>query len=168
VPLDGNPTDLNDLITKKYQGILSIYPGFTNILFDEQIDYVDWNPAASAGALFGERQTTALCGEVSSIMESTAHTLASTPEICMVRYEVFRILETDPVTGQATRAYQDVTTSDADYKISVAFDGSGFTDVTSGVLLNIPLGVRGNQFKVRFRRTASGPKTYLGSWAVAY
>lgn len=169
VPMDGTPDDLQDLITKKYQGILSVYPGFTNIIYDEQIDAADWDTTTCVGTTLGSRQTNSLNLDSSSTMTTTAHALASVPEVCMVRFELFHIVQTDPATGQVTRAFQDVTASESTVEVKVAFDGATFIPVTSGVLLNIPLGSRGNQLKVRFSRTFAGSqRTYLGSWAVAY
>src|SRR4051812_25249167 len=63
IPLDGVPTDLNDLITKKYAGMLALYPGYQNILFDEQIDATDWLATPTAGTAIysvGERQSTSV------------------------------------------------------------------------------------------------------------
>ncbi len=61
IPMDGTPTDVNDLITKKYQGILTIYPGFNNILFDEQVDASGWDTSQSSGYTLGDRQTSPEC-----------------------------------------------------------------------------------------------------------
>lgn len=168
VPMDGAPTDVNDLITKKYQGILTIYPGFNHILFDEQIDALGWNASSSVGFTLGERQNNCVHGNVSDILISNTQAMASTPDICVIRYEFFRYIETDPSTGQYTRSYEDIS-DDPDLHVTVSFDnGASSVPALSGVLVNIPLSNRGNQFQITFHRSPGGAATYIGSWSVVY
>lgn len=167
IPMDGAPTDVSELITKKYQGILTIYPGYTHILYDEQIDATGWDTTASSGYTLGERQTNSVRYYINGRLTSSTQTLASTPDTCVVRYEAFKYIETDPATGQYTRRYQDISDSvDAFFEVSFD-DGFNYFRVFSGVLLNIPLSARGNQFKVRFY-FGQAEQVYLGSWAIIY
>ncbi len=107
-------------------------------------------------------------GTISDILISNMQPLASTPDICVLRYEIFQYIETDPSTGQYTRSYEDIT-DDTNVNVTVSFDdGASYAPVLSGVLLNIPLGNRGNQFRIRYHRTVAGNPTYIGSWAVVY
>ncbi len=166
IPIDGNPTDLNDLVTKKYLGILAIYPGYNHILFDEQIDGLDWEHPGSCSTV-GSRQTTSVGGSGSNLLISATQTLVSSPTTAVIRFEFFQYLESDPSTGQFTRSYQDVTTA-GDIVFQVSFNGgTSYINASNGVLLNIPLGDQGNQFKVLCYRTA-GTRTHIGSWAVVY
>jgi hypothetical protein len=166
IPVDGSPTDLNDLITKKYQGILAIYPGFNHILFDEQVDALDWG-SSSGSTTLGSRQTNSIRGNSSDYLTTTVQTLASTPTTAVLRYEFFQYIESDPASGQYTRAYQDITTA-GDIVVEVSFNG-GTTMITAsnGVLVNIPLNAQGNQFLIQIHRTAGTP-AYIGSWAIVY
>jgi len=168
IPIDGNPTDLNDLITKKYLGILAIYPGFNHILFDEQIDASDWGTGSGSIAYtLGFRQNNSVHGGASDFLVSTTQALSSTPDTAVLRFEFFQYIEADPISGQYTRAYQDITTA-SDIVFEVSFNGgTSYLAVSNGVLVNIPLGSQGNQFKVRIHRTAGTP-AFIGSWAVVY
>lgn len=167
VPIDGAPQDLNDLITKKYLGILAIYPGFNHILFDEQIDAADWQGTGAVGVTLGSRQTNSIRGGASDYLYSTVHTLASTPTVAVIRYEFFQYIESDPSSGQFTRAYQDVTTA-GDIVFEVSFNnGTSFLTASNGTVLNIPIGDQGNQFLIQTHRTAGTP-TNIGSWAIVY
>lgn len=167
IPMDGVPADVSELITKKYQGILTIYPGYTHILYDEQIDATGWDTTASAGFTLGERQNNSVRYFNNGYLISSTQTLATTPDTCVVRYDVFRYIEDDPATGQYTRRYQDISDS-TDAVLEVSFNNGGqYYQTYSGVLLNIPLASRGNQFKVRFRWNQAD-QVYLGSWAIVY
>src|ERR1700733_4929294 len=88
IPMDGLPTDLNSLILKKYQGMLSIYPGYSNILYDEQVDATGWDYTSSAGCTFGERQNNSITGN-SATMQSSMATLTSAPTSYIFRWEAF-------------------------------------------------------------------------------
>lgn len=167
IPMDGSPIDVNDLITKKYQGILTIYPGYNHILFDEQIDALGWDPVQSFSYTLGERQTNSITGTASDLLISNVQTLASTPDTCVPRFEFFQYIESDPATGQYSRAYEDIT-DDPQIVVEVSFDGSSFVPASNGVLLNIPLANRGNQFRIKYHRSALGARTYIGSWAIVY
>lgn len=167
IPIDGAPTDLNDLITKKYLGILAIYPGFNHILFDEQIDGSDWVAVGGSTYTHGFRQTNSIGGNPSDYLVSAVQTLASTPTVAVIRYEFFQYIDTDPASGQYTRSYQDITSA-SDIEVTVSFNGgAGYINCSNGTLLNIPLGSQGNQFRIQAHRTAGTP-AYIGSWAIVY
>jgi hypothetical protein len=168
VPLDGVPADLDDLIAKKYAGILALYPGFTNILFDEQTDAGGWSFPPSTGVplcTVGERQSTSL--SLGGTIESTITALTSTPTSAILRWEAYQyIYASDPIsTGDRTYNEQNP----AQFAVSVSFDnGATYTAVTNGVMLSIPLVSQGNQFKIRFQRNAGALKLGLAAWALIY
>jgi hypothetical protein len=179
VPVDGVPSDLTDLVSKKYTGLLSLYPGYTTILYDEQIDGIGWDEATSitlgngiGGFFIGERQTTGVVPVGSSsdgLLATDLHVLTSTPTSCVVRYEAFRYGLTDPISGVAARTYQE--TIDSNFQVYVTFnndpDPSAWLLVTNGAMLTIPLVNQGNQFRLSlFNETTQ--KTWLGSWALIY
>lgn len=167
IPIDGAPTDLNDLITKKYLGILAIYPGFHHILFDEQVDSLDWDNPGGSSYTLGSRQNNSVRGKSSDYLYSLTQTLATTPTTAVFRYEFFQYIESDPSSGQYTRKYQDITNA-SDIVIDVTFNGgNSFLTATNGALLNIPIGDQGNQFSLQVHRTAGTP-AYIGSWAIVY
>jgi hypothetical protein len=168
IPLDGVPGDLDDLITKKYAGILALYPGFTHILFDEQTDATGWSFPPSTGVplcTVGERQSTSL--SLGGTLESTVTVLASAPTTAIVRWEAYQyIYASDPnATGNRTYNEQDP----AGFAVSVSFNnGSTYNAVTNGLVLSIPLASQGNQFKVRFQRNSGPLKLGLAAWTLIY
>lgn len=166
VPLDGLPADLNDLITKKYAGMLALYPGYQNIVYDEQIDATGWSPTSLGFPIHtvGERQVTSI--HPGGRLESTTVSLLSTPSTCVVRWDAFQyVYDDDPVTT-VDRKYQEQDPSV--FSVDVTFDnGTTYSTVTSGVPFNIPLAKQGAQFKIRFWRIF-GARKWLGSWALVY
>jgi len=168
IPLDGVPSDLNDLITKKYAGMLALYPGYQNILFDEQIDASDWLFPPTAGTAIcsvGERQNTSVT--TGGTLESVAAALATVPQIVIVRWEAF-VYGYDDVTGtQPSRTYTEVDPSVFD--VTVSFNGGAtWESVINGMLFSVPLGSQGSSFKIRIQRNGGPLRAQLGSWALIY
>lgn len=168
IPLDGVPTDLNDLITKKYTGMLALYPGYQNIMFDEQVDAADWLFPPTTGTAIcsvGERQATSVT--LGGTLESVTEVLASAPSIVVVRWEAY-VYGYDDVTGvAATRTYTEADPSVFD--VSVSFNaGVTWNTVTNGMLFSVPLGAQGSNFKIRFQRSSGPLRAQLGSWALIY
>lgn len=168
VPLDGVPQNFGDLVTKKYAGILSLYPGYGHILFAEQDDGTGWSFPPSTGTpicTVGARQATSL--SLTGTIESTTTVLASTPSTVVVRWEAFQYLYTDTTGTTATRQYQEA--DPANFNVFVSFDsGATYTAATNNFILAIPLASQGANFKIRFQRNGGPTKLFLGSWALVY
>jgi len=164
VPLDGVPVDVADLVTKKYAGTLASYPGYANIIYDEQLDSLGWQTTAGTGArFFGGRKSTAFGSPASVSSQATA--LGTTPAIAIFRWELFSYALTDTINGAITRA---VTEEAADQvTASVSFNGGTPFAVASGVPFEIPLGSQGSTFRVSFSNS-SGSKFWVGAWALIY
>jgi hypothetical protein len=164
IGLQSVPTDLTDLITKKYAGMLAAYPGYENILFDEQIDANGWSfpPATgSARCTVGERQNTSL--STGGTIESATTALGSTPAAVIVRWEAFVYGYSDTVGRTYTEA------DPALFNVFVSFNnGSTWNNVTNRIFYSIPLADQGSNFKIRFQRNAGATKVHLGSWAIVY
>lgn len=168
VPIDGTPTDLDDLITKKYSAILSLYPGYTNILYDELVDANGWASVNGLrGITVGERQTTSMLKNQVLPLSNAAVTLAYSPPVVIFRWEAFEYVNTDTTGETYTRAYKELSPSA--FVVSVGFGGPQMA-VTSGVPLSIPLANQGTDFEVYFTRTGitTPTKAFLGSWALIY
>jgi hypothetical protein len=170
VPLDGIPQDLGDLITKKYLGILAMYPGYQNILFDEQIDSVGWVfPPTLGGSVaigtMGNRQTNSVVSN--GTLESGTTVLASNPQTCVLRWEAFEYTYDDTTSVQGQRNYRE---ADPDwFVVLVSFNGgSTWNIVQNGLIFSIPLVDQGANFRIAFQRTGPIQKLYLGSWALVY
>lgn len=170
VPVDGNPEDLDDLITKKYTAMLSLYPGYTNIVFDEQTDSNGWTVTSSLrGASVGNRQSTYMLNNQSAALTSAYNALSGTPSVGILRWEAFEYLYSDTTGTTPTRLYREVPPTA--WNAFVTFNGgSSQFQVTQGMPFNISLVHQGSSFAVRFNRNgiSTPTKAYLGSWALIY
>lgn len=168
IPMDGLPTDLDTLIGKKYLGMLSIYPGYSYILYDEQVDANGWNATTCVEATLGERQTVGLSGSSSALLTSNTSTLSISPTTFIFRFDAFRYFDSNPrdlATGSFERTY---TVVDSQVLAEVSFNnGATWNTATSGVLTTIALADQGNQFRCRFSQF-SGEPTNIGGWALIY
>lgn len=168
IPLEGIPADLGDLITKKYAGILSMYPGYQNIVYNECIDSSGWLtsttlPGQVTVGTLGSRQSVSVMG--GGYLESTSTTLLSVPATAIIRWEVFAYSYTDTTGTQPQRTYQEVDPSDV--TVEVTFDnGVSWNPVQSGLVFSIPFASQGSDFKLAI--TTSNPKVYVASWALVY
>lgn len=162
-----NPTDLNDLLTKKYQGLLAFYAGFTHIAYDDLMDPLSLNLAyAGTGGFFGERNTIALSPGAS--IQSVVIPLASTPTVAVITWEVFRYLNADPKADRLQRTYWERPSTGSFTTCSVSFDGGvHFEATTDGAVHNIPLAYQGSSFIIRLTNSSSDIQ-HIGSWAVIY
>jgi hypothetical protein len=164
-----DPTDLGDLLTKKYQGILGIYAGLsTRITYDDLLDAASINTAAvGTGGKFGDRGTVALYP--GGLMESTVVALTgAAPAQATVTWEAFEWVDTDSSTGRFQRTYKEATT-DLVTTCEVSFNnGLNFYATTDGGFLNIPPPHQGTNFVIRITNSTPDTVIGLGSWAVIY
>lgn len=162
---DDPPATLADLVTQKHQGLLALYPGFANIVYDDCTDASGFTLASQTGVTLGSRGTISILGVGTA--ETDMVTLAATPNDCIVYWEVFNIVESNPaMNGRFTRSYDEVDPTD--FTVRVSFDnGANFSVVTEGTLFTISPPIQGNQLIVQFIN-ASGSRRWLGSWAVIY
>jgi len=164
-----DPTNLGDLLTKKYQGILGQYAGLaTRITYDDLLDSTDINTAAVGTAgKFGDRGTVSLYP--GGLMESVAVSLTGpAPAQATIVWEANEWLDTDSTTGRFQRTYKEATT-DLVTTCEVSFNnGVNFYPATDGGFLNIPPPHQGTNFVIRITNSTPGTVIGLGSWAVIY
>jgi hypothetical protein len=160
-----DPTDLTDLLTKKYAGLLASHPMYTNIAYDDFTSTPGVSLANSSRIAFGNRCTTTFIGNP-GVFQSAMVTLASTPTQALVVYETAYREDNNPIADRTQRIYVEL--DPAPYTTcQVSFDnGSTFLTTTNGALLNIPVPNQGSQFIIRI--TGTLPKLGLDSWAVIY
>ena len=171
VPLNGaTPTIVSDLVTQKYAGLLSMYPGYTHILYDEQLDGTGWDTTAIAtfgtACTVGSRKTTKLIHAGGFPMHSLTTTLATTPTNYILRYELFTYQDNDTTTAPYQRFYAETTDTAAQVLVYVSFNGN-FQLATNGVASAIGSADQGNSFQLRFQKTSTSP-VWIGSWALIY
>jgi len=170
VPLEGLPQNLGDLITKKYTAILEMYPGYQYMTYDEQVDAVGWNltptlPGGNFIGTVGERQVNSIIA--AGTLESNTIALSSTPQTCILRWEVFQYTYSEDTSVQGQRFYQE---TDSTWSIAIVTFNGGVTwsSVPNGVVYSIPLADQGNSFRVAFQRVGPLPRIHLGGWALIY
>jgi len=171
VPLEGpTPTIVSGLVTQKYAGLLSMYPGYSHILYDEQLDGTGWDMTAIAtngtACTVGSRKTTKLINAGSLPMHSLATTLATTPTNYILRYELYKYQDNDTVGGPYQRLYSETTDIAAQVTVYASFNGN-FQLATNGVAAAIASLDQGNSFQLRFQKTSTNP-VWIGSWALIY
>jgi hypothetical protein len=163
------PTDLTDLLTKKYAGLLSFYAGFTRIAFDDLLDAtsIDTVAATTAGALLGERSSIALL-PAGAFQTVTIPLTPGTPTVAVVTWETFQVTDSDSKTDRFQRTYAEVSSTPMNVTCSVSFNGGAtFNSTLDGAILNIPLSGQGTSFVLRLTN-ASANRLGIGSWAVIY
>lgn len=165
-----NPTDLTDLLTKKYAGLLAFYAGYTRITYDDLLDAANIDLPACVNASVGDRSTIRIPRTGTSVLQSLPTPLiGAAPVECVVTYETFDTPWTSPIDGRGTRTYTE-TVPGVVSTCDVSFNGGAtFLSTTDGGLLNIPPADQGTSFVFRVTSTgAFGANVSLGSWAVLY
>ena len=165
-PVDGNPTDLTDLITKKFTGLLAYYPGFTYIDYEDCLDATGWDTGtAYTGYSVGERMSNFLYD--GGTLQSNPVTLSgSAPSEAIITWEVFELTKTNPKDGVLAAEYIEKDASDLSVQVSFN-NGANWYAVTDGVLFSVPPVGVGTDFLINITTAISG-RRWVASWAVLY
>lgn len=163
-----NPTNLSDLLTKKYQGVLASFAGFPNVAYDDLLDVsgLDLSATGTKGS-FGDRGTVILAD--GGIVETVLVPLGGSDITqCVVTWENYTVTNADPATGILGRTYAEVAPGPGVMTCQVSVDGgTTFQAALDGAVLNIPLLAQGTDLVLRWTNT-SGGRVGLGSWAFVY
>jgi len=172
VKIQGNPTNLTDLLTAKYSGLLASYAGFTNIIADPCLDQTNIdlvnsydlmvgagyvNHCIAPGVFFGRQYM------------SVPMTLGSTPTQCIIAWEEFSFLNSDNKDQRFQRTY--VEESGTICSCDVSFNGgTTFNTVQNGAVFTIPGSDQGSSFIITLTKSSGAPlqRIYLGSWALIF
>lgn len=158
-----NPSDLNDLLNKKYAGLLASLAGFTVVVFDDLLDATGVSTANSSLVKLGERSTVAL--GATGVFQSNTVALSGAPDQAVVTWETFTYTDADDKQDRLQRTY--VEADPDDYTCDVSFDnGANFNSVTDGGVVSIPVPQQGTNFIIRF--TNGGAASFIGSWALIF
>jgi len=164
-PVDGNPTDLNDLITKKYTGLLAYYPGFTYIDYEDCLDATGWDTSLYKGYTLGERLTTSIY-DTGTLQSNPVTLTGAAPSEVIITWEVFQLTMANPKDGLLVREYQEVDATN--FQAQVSFNGgSTWVTLPDGVLFSVPPADQGTSFIMSLTTATSG-RFWLGGWAVLY
>lgn len=166
VPVN-KPTTFNDLITKKYQGMLAFYAGFTRLTRDDLVDASGIDLANSSGIAMGQRASISLApgGIFQSVVVPLTGGVASQ---FVITWETFQFTDADPATDRFQRTYVEVPSSPSNVTCSVSFNSGGsFNATTDGNVITVLPADQGTNFVLRLTNASSG-RLYLGSWAIVY
>jgi hypothetical protein len=161
------PTDLGDLLTKKAQGYLLFYAGFTRVTYDDLLDTTHVDAASSKGLITGERSTLVL--QPGGILQSTVVPLTgSAPSQAFITWDTYNYVETDSATTLYVRQYNELPSTPSNVTCSASFDGGvNFNATTDGAVLNVPVPQQGTNFIIRLTNTSTS-RLSIGSWTVVY
>ena len=173
VKLESDPTDLSDLLAKKYQGILANYPGFTNVIYDDLLDTTNITATATLQSKLGER---GICGYNNGCQLTTSVTnVGATVSQVVLVAEFHRWRLVNPKNGIVQRVYEEVGPSFQPLLSVSTNGGTDFTLVPNGQLALIPLGQEGQDLQVRFNSFSFNPEgtdpadfLHVSSWALLY
>jgi hypothetical protein len=165
VPIN-KPTNLGDLITKKAQGFLIFYAGFTRVTYDDLIDTSNVDFVNSQGIVAGHRGCLVL--EPGGTLQSLPTTLTSpAPEQAFVTWDTYQLIDSDPYNGMYSRQYNELPSDPAHVTCNVAFDGATFNSTTDSALVNIQPFQAGTSFIIQLTNVTTS-RLSIGSWAVIY
>jgi hypothetical protein len=176
----------SDLIAEKHLSILSLFPGFSNIAFDDLTDTTGFDMATASGVMAGARGTFSL-GDTGSGSTITTNTVAlsGTPAQVAIWVETVMYVPeigvagatpagySNPKTGRFQRVLRPYGTSTTFLQFDVSFNNgvSYNNDVSPQEFFNIPLVDQGSNFKLRIsRRVVASPtgRVGLAGWALVY
>lgn len=176
-----NPTNLADLIIKKYLGLLGTHGLYTQITGDDLLDpigSVDFT--LSTGIFSGLKGAIGIyplvTGNPTPVLRTTDTTISwggpgVGPTQAMLVYELFEYVDIDAKDAQFQRSYREVQT-DVDVSVEVSFNGGlNWVAAQSLAFFSIPLADRGISLTLRFTRItdiSSRGRVFVGSWAVLY
>lgn len=164
------PSTVADLLTKKYQGLLARYAGFTRIAYDDLIDTtsVDLTYVGTRGQ-FGDRNQISLNTSGGAMQSTTVALTGPAPSQVVVTWEAYEVTDSDPKTGRMVRTYVELPSSGTYSTVQVSFNGGGtWNAAVDGGVLNIPLASQGTNFIIRITNPHVSKRVRIGSWAVVY
>lgn len=169
-PATGNPsapTNCGDLLSKKYQGLLTFYsPTFSHIAFDSLLNTSGLNLGVSGtSGFFGQRSTIAL--NPGSTITTMPVALGSTPTQALFTWEVFTYTDADPSTDRYTRLYNEVSTGSSSTAQVSLNNGSNFLSVTDSTIFAISGPNQGSTLIAKITNT-TGSILRVGSWSLLY
>lgn len=165
MPLDQEQSNLTNLLSEKYDAMLTFYATFSNIVYEDFTDTPSVNVGSSVGVHSGLRATTKV-GASTGVLRTNASVLGAPPGLVVVLWEAFRVVTTNPKTGRCTRSYQEMASTS--FTVAVSFNnGSTWTAANDGGLLSIAAPDQGTNLVLRFTNATAEP-VWLGSWAVLF
>lgn len=164
-----NPTDYEDLITKKYEGLLANYPGFTEVIWDDFRDDTGLEVISAADGLLRGSRNTCMLSDTALVRTVTVDVSPTVVTQLVVFWEFYEVRYINPIDGPMQRIYVERDPTDMNVLVSTN-NGSNTTSVSNGVQAEIPALEAGSQVKLSFSGTGSdtGHRLFLGSWAVVY
>jgi hypothetical protein len=167
IKLSASPTDLQDLLDKKYEALLAEYPGYTNIVYDDCLDATGYTVSLNDRAKLGFRGGIGV-GSSARVTTPIAP-LGATVSQYILLVEANRWVLSYDSEGRLHRTFEEDFTTDLGLQVSTN-GGSDYTNAVNGQLNQITIGDEGTDLRVRFEPSFSDNSTpvYITSWAVIY
>lgn len=164
-----NPTDYEDLIDKKYAGLLANYPAFTEVVWDDFRDDTGLEVLSAAGGLLRGSRGTCMLSDTALVRTVTVDVSPAVVTQLVAFWEFYEVQYINPMDGPAQRIYVERAPTDMNVSVSTN-NGSNTTSVAYGVQVEIPALEAGSDIKMVFTGTGTdtGHRLFLGSWAVIY
>jgi hypothetical protein len=175
-----DPTNLADLLTKKYAGLLGTSGLFTQVAYDDMLDDSGVDYATSNGIVTGDNGTIGLYptapGTPAPVLRTDVTNISwggagSGPAQAILTYELFDFVDSDNKSLPFQRSYREVT-PDVDVDVEVSFDnGATFLTTLDKALITISPANQGDEIIVRFTRVtdlSARGRVFIGSWAVLF
>lgn len=175
------------LTTEKHLAILQQFPGFANIIFDDNEDAAAFDMATAAGVIAGGRGTFSIgdTGSGSTITTNGIALSGGAPSQGALWFESFMYVPTvgaaggtaagysDSKAGRFKRVFRPFENSSTFLQFDVSFNNGGtyINNVLPKTLFNIPGADQGTTFKLRITRKVVGSPTGrvgIGGWALVY
>lgn len=168
-----DPTSLDDLLTKKYAGLLSLYPGYSNIIFDTFLDDANLVLPVSAvsrvGFLRGLRSAIGIPDSYTLINTGPQSVFPTVVTQAIVLWEAYTFQYVDDTVAPLQRIYEERSPDDMTVSFS-ADGGTTSTLATYGGIVTAP--VPGTDLWLEFSGKGGDPdpsdNLYLGSWAIIF
>jgi len=170
VPFDvpvKNPSDLEDLITKKYEGFMLQYVGFTRVAYDDLLNVDHINIAhPDVRGVFGQRCVIGI-EPGAKFVSTTIALVPPEPARAIMTWDAFDYPDTDPYDSKHMRIYRELD-PDLVMTCEISFDnGAHYRPIKNRRAMDIIFGERGTNFIVQITNTTAN-RVYMGSWAVIY
>lgn len=164
-----NPTSLTDLLAQKYAGILAMYPGLANIIYDDLLDGSGIEASGQVSKTGGRGSVGGACATL--LTDPNADVTPTVVSQCILVCEEFTWRYVDPKNGRLERYYVELPGSSV-HGLSVN-GGASYSPATSGAVVAFPPAETGSLVNIRLFNfddsvTGDGRVKHIGSWAVIY
>lgn len=170
MPLEQEQQTLANLLSEKYAAVLAFFSTFADIVYEDFTDTPGVDATNSPGSNVGIRCTTKIgprIGGQGGVLQTNMQVLGGAPSVISVTWEVFDVVNTNPVDGRLTQQFNEAASSALTVEVSFN-NGATWTSVTDRAIQNIAGPDQGTDLVLRFTNSSAVNSYWLGSWAVLF